>query len=221
MVSKCDTREPHSDSASIASRLVALGWRMEKLEYGDYWLDCSLDINPIVERKRIDNFIGDMKDGTLTRQARALCDSTPFPILIREGAVYLSQDGRKLRDWPEVSLEALRNQEMTLQNMGCRLERTNDVADTILRLQELVRYFGKETHESALRQMPGDYRLASLHLIPGIGESKGKAIIARFQSLAQVAVASQQDLANCEGIGYKLAERIWHYFNDRRESNGS
>ena len=217
MVSVCDSREPHQQPQSIASQLVAMGWKMEALQCGDYQLDCGLEVNPIVERKRIDNFIADMKDGTLMRQTTALCEATPFPILIREGSVYLKPpQNLALRDWPEITLEMLRNQEHRLMRMGLALERTNDVSDTIRRLQELVRHYKQPYSESitrALRQMPGDYRLANLHLIPGLGQVKAQAILTVFPTLRAVANASVQELTDCPGIGYKLAKKLFAWFN--------
>jgi ERCC4-type nuclease len=217
-MSICDSREPDS----ITSQLVKQGWQLAALSHGDYQLACGLDFDPIVERKTISNFLSDMQDGTLTRQARSLAESTPFPILLLEGVAYLAPDNIHLRG-SRVTKQQFRNQLMSLQNLGLRLEHTDNIADTIERLTELVEYYSKDKHESVQRQVSGDYRIACLTLIPGIGESKAKALLARLPTLKAIACADVQTLTDCEGIGYVLAERIhrWWMEGKGEGKNGS
>ena len=209
MVSVCDTREPRT----ITSVLVTQGWRLAKLDYGDYQLDCNLEVKPLVERKTVGDLLHCLQDGTLVRQCRNLCEATPFPILLIEGAVYLEPDGVHLRDSHYLTKQALRNQLMSLQNLGCRIERTDSINDTIGRLNELLSYFGKDSHESVQRLMPGNYRINTLCLIPGIGRVKAQTILTVLPTLKAVANASVQDLTDCPGIGYKLAQKIFQWFN--------
>ena len=210
-----DTREPQT----IIEPLQESGWWLAKLDYGDYQLDCGLEVNPLVERKAVSDLLHCLQDGTLVRQCRNLCEATPFPVLLIEGAVYLEPDGIHLRESHYLTKQALRNQLMSLQNLGCRIERTDNIADTIGRLNELVAYFSKDSHESVLRQMPGNYRINTLCLIPGIGQAKAQAILTVFPTLKAVANASVQVLTDCPGIGYKLAQKIFQWFN-MEEING-
>ena len=205
-----DSREPRT----ITSVLVTQGWQLAKLDYGDYQLDCGLEVNPLVERKTVSDLFNCLQDGTLVRQCRNLCEASPFPVLLIEGGVYLEPDGIHLRDSHYLIKQALRNQLMSLQNLGCRIERTDSITDTIERLNELVTYFSKDSHESIQRQMPGNYRINTLCLIPGIGQAKAQAILCVFPTLRAVANASVQELVDCSGIGYKLAEKIFRWWSD-------
>ena len=204
-----DTREP----ASITKSLQESGWQLAKLDYGDYQLDCGLEVNPLVERKAVGDLLTCLQDGTLVRQCRNLCEATLFPILLIEGAIYLGPDNIHLRDSHYLTKQALRNQLMSLQNLGCRIERTDNISDTIGRLPELVAYFSKGLHESVQRQMPGNHCINALGLIPGIGQVKAQTILTVFPTLKAVANASVQELTDCPGIGYKLAQKIFQWFN--------
>ena len=205
----CDTREP----PTITKPLQASGWQLAKLDFGDYQLDCNLEVNPLVERKTVGDLLNCLQDGTLVRQCCNLCEATPFPILLIEGAVYLEPDNIHLRDSHYLTKQALRNQLMSLQNLGCRIERTSNILDTIGRLPELVTYFSKDFHESVQRQTPGNYRINTLCLIPGVGQVKATALLTRFTTLRSVAAATTQELTTAEGIGYKLAEKIAGWFS--------
>ena len=181
--------------------------------FRSYQLDCGLEVNPLVERKAVGDLLTCLQDGTLVRQCRNLCEATLFPILLIEGAIYLGPDNIHLRDSHYLTKQALRNQLMSLQNLGCRIERTDNISDTIGRLPELVAYFNKDCHESVQRQMPGNYRINTLCLIPGISQVRATALLTRFTTLRSVASATTQELTTAEGIGYKLAEKIARWFS--------
>lgn len=49
---------------------------------------------------------------------------------------------------------------------------------------------------------------SALDGIPGLGESRRKALLARFGSVKRIRAASAQELGETPGIGPALAERI-------------
>lgn len=206
LVSKVDSQEPEVIWKPLASQ----GWQRRRLLHGDFELGAGMESNPLVERKHLSQLLSDIGDGTLVRQCRSLVAATPFPILMPEGHWYM-KDGEHLLDtqWTWLSVW---NQLQTIQDMGCRLQLTTCREHTITRLLELVDYYKKDLHESAIRQVAGDYRLSVLCLIPGIGEIKAKRILARFRSLADLANATSKELSEVEGLGESLALRIARWF---------
>jgi ERCC4-type nuclease len=187
------------------------GWLHQALPHGDYLLGSGLPINPIVERKTLANFLGDMRTGTLPRQMRALVAVTPFPILLIEGH-WRMDDGTHLLD-SGFTWEMAWNELATLQDMGCRIQLTTDLQHTLKRLPELVRYYAKDIHESAARQLAGDRRLQILTLIPGIGVEKAKNIVVKFPDygIADLANLQVAELVTVKGIGEELAKRYWNW----------
>ena len=50
--------------------------------------------------------------------------------------------------------------------------------------------------------------------INGVGKSKRIALMAKFSSLEKIRTASVESLAETEGIGEKLAQKIRKYFDE-------
>jgi len=204
--SSVDTREPEV----LYEPLVLAGWQRHKLAHGDYELGCGFSPNPIVERKSLKNLLNDLATGTLMRQIRELTEATPYPILLIEGNFYI-RDGVHLLD-SNYTWEQVWNELETLQDMGARIQLTYGISHTIQRLISLVRYYRKNLHESALRQLAGDYRVTCLSLINGVGVEKAKAIMNYYPSIAAVANSTPEELAKINGIGESLANRICKWF---------
>jgi excinuclease UvrABC nuclease subunit len=77
---------------------------------------------------------------------------------------------------------------------------------------ELAEYYLKEYHASVSRHPSGDPRINALSLIHGIDVVKTKAILQVYPKLIDVAVASVDQLTAADGIGPKLARRIWEFW---------
>ena len=199
-----DTREP----VEIYEPLLRLGWQRQGLPVGDYQFYDAIEQVVLVERKTISQFITDMQSGQLQRQAILLTEAADFPWLYLEGEIYCDLDTDILVGFPHITGKQIRNQLRTLQDLGCRYERTNNISDTIKHLLEAQDYYGKDFHKSVARHPAGDARISVLYQIPGIGAKKAKAILGSLPTLKQVANAGIDELEQVEGIGRKLAIRI-------------
>jgi ERCC4-type nuclease len=200
-----DTREPKNLSESF----IRAGWTPEALEHGDYGLQTP-DGMALVERKTSSQFLTDMQSGQLLKQCRALCESTRFPILLKEG-LWIEIDGRLLGT--NFTLKQVRNQIMTIQNMGCRYEPTANIEDTITRIFELAEYYKEEIHESAIRELVGNPKLYVLRLISGVGPAKAKLLLEKYGNLKTLTNTPELELMNMKGIGQVLGKRIFEFFN--------
>ena len=211
-ISKVDTREPEW----IREPLVHMGWLCTAL-ITDFELGCGLQINPLVERKTLKQLLTDLSSGVLIRQLRRLVNATPFPILMIEGH-WRMEDSTHLLD-TEWTWEGVWNELESIQDIGCRLQLTVGISHTLERLPQLVKYYSKSYHNSVTRRVAGDYRLACLCLITGIGEVKAQAILKKYPTLLEVASQPPEALNEVSGIGEDLSCRIHEWF--RKANAGS
>jgi len=56
-----------------------------------------------------------------------------------------------------------------------------------------------------------------LREIPGVGETRQKALLRHFGSLRRIREAAAAELAQVEGFNTKLAEEVWRFFHARKE----
>ncbi|MBQ9081020.1 MAG: excinuclease ABC subunit C, partial [Clostridia bacterium] len=88
--------------------------------------------------------------------------------------------------------------------------------DYALKMLQRIR---DEAHRFAIsyfRNLHSKRNLASvLREIEGVGEKKQKALMQKFSTLDKILSASVEELAEAEGIGRELAERIKKYFEER------
>ena len=200
-----DTREPEE----LRQVFRRAGWSEQALPSGDFCFYDSVGEAILVERKTVKQFLTDMTSGQLQRQARVLVEATAFPILLIEG--HWTQNQGYLADSRHTWAQAW-NQLQTLQDIGCRLQLTSSLDHTIERVFQLEEYYSKEFHSSISRHPSGDTRLACLSLVYGIGQNTGKAILDVLPSLAQVSKASVEELIAVDGVGPKLAQRIYQFW---------
>lgn len=207
-MAKVDTREP----ADITTPLVRAGWSPVALPYGDFELtDISGEV-VLIERKTVAQLLTDLQSGQLQRQCRCLIEASTFPVLLIEGHWaqengYLYGEKREKFTWEQVW-----NQLQTLQDLGCRLQITTSLQHTVERLFQLQEYYSKEFHASIARSPSGDPRIAALSLIYGVSVAKAKSVLANYPKLFDVINASEGGLAECAGIGSKLAKRIYEFW---------
>lgn len=210
-----DTRQSHSSDRDLITPFVRAGWTLQAMDHGDYGLETP-DGMALVEHKRTDQFLTDMQSGQLMKQVRAMTESCRFPIFMRErnwvtiDGFILNETSRKITRY---TLEEVSNEEMTIQNMGCRFESRPDVEGVIARIFELQKYYAKEIHESALRTLPGDEKLYALRLIHGVGASKARSILSEFGCLRGLALASVDQIGKVPGVGSVLGRRIHDFFS--------
>ena len=56
-----------------------------------------------------------------------------------------------------------------------------------------------------------------LREIPGVGETRQKALLRHFGSLRRIREAAPGELAQVEGFTTKLAEEVWRFFHARKD----
>jgi len=204
-----DTRQPQV----LITPFTRAGWILRALKYGDYEIREAGGETVLIEEKPVGKLLQDMVTGVLQKQIRGLVESCSFPILLIRG--HWSQVAGYLLD-SRYTWQQAWNQLQSLQDMGCRIQLTTGTNHTIERIFELEEYYHKGIHHSAMRQASGDHRLTVLSLIPGIDEGKGKALLAVFPTLADVATAPIDVMVECYGIGEVLAERIWNFWRGEK-----
>lgn len=202
MKSTVDSREP----LEIKRSFLRAGWQENALDAGDFCFYDSVDEVVLVERKTVHQLLTDMVTGQLQRQARVLTEATQFPILLVEG--HWSQNNNYLPDGKHTWCQAW-NMLQSLQDIGLRLQLTSSVTHTIQRIFELEEYYAKAFHSSVARHPSGDARISILSHVHGIDKHVGTKLLEEFSSLEKVATASVEDLMQVDGVGPKLARRIY------------
>jgi excinuclease ABC subunit C len=86
---------------------------------------------------------------------------------------------------------------------------------------QLLRRLRDEAHRFAVsfhrQQRSNRMRRSRLDEIPGLGHYRQKQLLATFRSIDYIREASVEQLAKVEGIGQKMAEQIYEYFNPTQE----
>jgi excinuclease ABC subunit C len=86
---------------------------------------------------------------------------------------------------------------------------------------QLLRRLRDEAHRFAVsfhrQQRSTRMRRSRLDEIPGLGHYRQKQLLATFRSIDYIREASVEQLAQVEGIGPKMAEQIYEYFNPSQE----
>lgn len=190
--------------------LEAAGFAPKALSAGDIQFPEAGGGTVLIEHKRLYQFVADMESGQLQRQMQHVIAESDFPWLMVQvdGAVaidgYLSEH--------RVTSEQIRNQLATLQDLGCRWERVESAEEAVSRTLQLERYYSKGLHISAQRHLSGDSRIDVLARIEGVGEQKALKLVSYFGNLMAVAQARRDELEQLDGIGPKLAERIFAFW---------
>lgn len=205
-----DTREPEED---IRKPLRERGWKEVALPHGDFAFPEGGGATVLVERKTIQQFLTDMVSGTLTRQAHALVEATPYPILLLEGHWAQDSDGYLLGR--RITWEQAWDYLQSLQDMGVRLQLTTSLSHTIRRLDELAAYYAKGLHQTCQRHPSGDPWVAVLCHVPGVGTRTAQSLLTRFSTLEAIVSATPEMLAEADKVGQVLARRIYAFWRER------
>lgn len=205
---RVDTREP----VDIATPLIRAGWSPKALLHGDYEIQDVAGEVVLIERKTVSQLLTDMSSGQLQCQCRGLVEASTFPVLLVEGhwaqeGGYLYSEKRERFTWEQVW-----NTLQTLQDLGCRLQITTSPAHTVERLFQIEKYYSKEFHASIARSPSGDSRISALSLVHGLSVAKAKSVLGKLPQLVDIANADEKMLAECNGIGTKLAKRLYEFW---------
>lgn len=90
------------------------------------------------------------------------------------------------------------------------LEPQSKLMSFLCRLRDEAHRFAITSHR---RSRDGKLQFESLNIIPGVGKTKGKAILAYFGSLQALKSARIEEISKVPGVSMRLAERISAYLN--------
>lgn len=169
-----------------------------------------------IQRKRTPDLLSSVTDGRLQREVVQMT-KLDYPVLLHEGRPQFSPDGIYMQDasWTR---QAIRNLLLSVQLCGIGLITTDDIPDTIARLQELHEYVSSE-HKSLLtrpKYLRGSWgqpsrraeKLFMLQGFPGIGATLAENILDHFGGLPFSWDCTREELLRVEGLGEKRVERI-------------
>lgn len=99
-------------------------------------------------------------------------------------------------------------------NVEIPIDRTSEGFHLITRIQDEAHRFAIEYHRSL--RSKGQVR-STLDDIQGIGPSRRKALMLRYQSLDAIRAASVEDLAETPSMNRQAAEKVYAFFRDAPE----
>ncbi|MEM3426094.1 MAG: helix-hairpin-helix domain-containing protein [Thermofilum sp.] len=215
-----DVNEPEEIYLALRNR----GMRVERksIEWYDYVVEGKQG-KVGVERKTIDDFIQSMIDGRLYYQSYKLSHdfTVSFIVIVGDFSLYQVEratfTGSIHENIQKAYIGAL---------LGIGLRRSPDGKegivhpillgsdDEFLTFMELLE---KKLDMKDLYRLPvvgdvsesGNYMVAMLMCIPGVGREKAKTLYERFRSVENLVKASVEEIASVKGVGMKLAKRIY------------
>ena len=110
-----------------------------------------------------------------------------------------------------------RTRGLYFNNLELPIDTHSEGFKLITRIQDEAHRFAVEYHKS-LRAKSQTRSL--LDEIPGIGPSRKKALMKRFQTISEIAGATEEELAELPEIPGDVAARIAAFFKELREKNG-
>jgi excinuclease ABC subunit C len=156
------------------------------------------------------------ESSVLTRQSSAFSDF-PDLIMIDGGKGQLSAVVKVLRELnllDEIRVVSLAKQREEIFLPGESLPVTTEAEQPGV---QLLRRLRDEAHRFAVsfhrQQRSTRMRRSRLDEIPGLGHYRQKQLLATFRSIDYIREATVEQLAQVEGIGPKVAEQIYEYFN--------
>jgi len=159
-----------------------------------------------------------MQEVVRRRYQRQLEENRPLPDLI------VIDGGKGQLSSAKDVLEELRLPSIPIIGLAKKLEEIflPDSAEPIMLARDsvaliLLRRIRDEAHRFAItyhRKIRGNNELSSfLDQIPGLGQAKKKALWNYFATIKKMRSASVEELCQVEGIGPKLAQRVWDFMH--------
>jgi len=209
-----DSRESVA-APKIVSGLRDMGVkvRVELLEAGDYYI---LGEKPVlVERKHVTDLVGSVRTKRLWSELDAVKRAEAEPLLLVEGSLALIE---KFTNWNPKSIAGIINSiilEWDLPVVMVPSQRW-----TVIYLASLAEDLSREKKAKVypLRvkekaEKPEDYARMVVEGLPNISGQRAISLLRHFGTVRNIANASVEELAEVEGIGRKIAEKIYETFN--------
>jgi len=203
-----DSREPEE----IRHELLKMGWTQQRLDYGDFMFwGCHQHCIGIT-RKTTNDFINSIND-KFGSQLEAMLEHFDICIMLIELPWNWNSNSKIITSngISRITREAALNYIHRWQAKGFILERTVDIHDTVIRLNELYALYQHPYSLSARSKGYADERL--LALPSGVRGSSGENVLKCFGSLAKIANADAENFIGIEGIGKKKADLIYNHFH--------
>lgn len=177
---------------------------VDRLAVGDY----RLDSRSLIERKTLPHLAASSKSVRLFAQALRIAEVDGLrPALLLEGT---SSDLRGCQMRRESFQGALVTVSVFIGLPILRTRSSGESAETLLAMTRQ----GRSVAQGALprpRRRPRNKRALQIHLLqglPGIGPKRAAELLDRFGNVTEAVGADPQALAEVDGIGDKIAQRI-------------
>lgn len=163
--------------------------------------DARIGPRVLVERKTVRDLVQSIADGRLFRQLHALCVECMRPLLVIEGSSPIPAAG--------VEAEALRGVLLSVA-IGYRVPmlRTMSTQETAVYLARIAAREERRLARGAAHAGSPTGPLAILAAVPGVGEERAAALLARFGSVRGVFGAPAAALTEVPGIGPATAQAV-------------
>ncbi|ADI74902.1 excinuclease ABC, C subunit [Methanohalobium evestigatum Z-7303] len=152
------------------------------------------------------------------RFSRILDENKPLPDLIlidggpgQVSAAKGSLDNLNLDNIPLIGLAKQYEHIITPENKVIILSQKSDSMKLLMRIRDEAHRFAVSSHR---RKRTAKLTHSALDGIPGIGESKKRALLEHFGTVDNIINASIKDLKQVEGISNNLAQKIVDYFEN-------
>ncbi len=204
-----DDRERKSDVVDELLKLPQVQLTIQRLPVGDYLVAGRL----LFERKTMLDLAASIRDGRLFAQAKRLAAAKEMPALILQGA------GSDLRA-QGMSREAIQGALVSLAfRFGIPVLRARDGNEcaSLMLYAAMQTANGKRVHlrrPTGLGKNTQRRRLYILQGLPGVGDVRGRNLLERFQTPANVFTASVDELKQVRSIGRIQAEKIYSLIHE-------
>jgi len=157
----------------------------------------------LIERKTVPDLVQSIADGRLFRQLYAMCGESARPLLVIEGSTPIPVAG--------LDAESLRGVLLSVA-VGYRVPmlRTMSTQETAVCIARLAAHEERRLARDAHRRPQATGPLAVLASIPGVGEERAAALLARFGSVRQIFNTPRAALEEVPGIGPETARAVEH-----------
>ena len=130
----------------------------------------------------------------------------------------LEKLGLSIPVWGMVKDDSHRTRGIYFNNREIPVDTSSEGFRLITRIQDEAHRFAIEYHRS-LRSREQVHSL--LDDIPGIGESRRKALMRRFKSLENIRNASEEELAQTESMNRRSARQVYEFFHKQNADTDS
>ena len=198
----------------LVNKVLASEFRTEltRLAVGDYmWLN-----DYCVEVKEINDFFNSL-DGRMWSQLDDMTTNYGHNFLVIHGRIG-DLWGHRDKLWHQDSMiiGAIARISLNYNVNVIKVDSVDMAANLIRALYKKTFIKGSNKHKIATRTFP-DYRLAVLHGLPLVSSDTAKALLDRFGTIRNIAIASEKELMEVKGIGKGKASKIYTVLNSEEE----